>query len=812
MFVCGLTRLVAVFLRCSWDVLADDDPEDEPTQNEVAAANPAESAAAKKRRRKKKNKKKRKKKAAADADSLGNPGSSVDAMIEDVISHGFSRKQVMATLDRMWNAGLAYDSKDAILAELTKPKAGKPKQKRTQSQAAAMNGGAHAAAPKQQQQSKKQQQQPQQQATRKASTDAAAAPKVVAAAPAAPAVEDPATTAERLRTVAALPKLRQVLQALLQWRRQASAEQVSTFFTCGALDTILENVLRHATVADVQELRNLLKAMLVAPNSESVRCSAAATPPALACVVPLLTVVPTPPSLQVVTDIITHIRTAMDTFQALSVKPSEAAYAATRDEAIGAVAAQISASIAQFHESVGSESSVNSTVAAQDRARGRCRVIVCLRRCPPRDPVSHLNVLLCVCVDVCICMGVVGRCSPGGDGGCGDVCVIAASLAARLAKIPASVTDVAARFQRRDLCFGIASAEKDMYTTVTGSAAGPSGALPSAVADATLIAKVDALSPPASEEARSRQEKVAKVRVCVFLRACACRYVSCGWLCVCGSGKVLTVCFATPLSLPSFPQRMAELRQQYEDALEPVTQEEQELDANLDKLQARVEELKKQLQGLFKIPFPLLLRFLLRFLLLLLLPCVWCDWCDLRALRGCVHVCVLTISYYTLASAAHASIKKGQARRKALNEKRDAVASRFHGEVSRLNTEQQGLLTAVHRSEAAGALSKCVADLTARLARSAAQAEQTRARSVVGLRSRTRAGFLNAVLAFLAAEKPCTQFIQSRVTRTEHQLESLVRVLDVRWVCVVGVRRGGASAHIYVVRLPVRHVSCRATR
>lgn len=60
----------------------------------------------------------------------------------------------------------------------------------------------------------------------------------------------------------------------------------------------------------------------------------------------------------------------MATFGSLEVGASEPEYASTRDEAIGAVAAQMSAAIAAFRGSLGNEAVVAATVAEHDRARG----------------------------------------------------------------------------------------------------------------------------------------------------------------------------------------------------------------------------------------------------------------------------------------------------------------------------------------------------------------------------------------------------------------------------------------------------------
>ena len=579
-----------------WDVLADDD---EPiTQGNKSAEAAATNGEGKKKRRRRRHK--HAKKSNDDAGQLANPGGAVmKDLVEDCMSHGFSRAHIMKTIDVMWNAGLAYDKKEAVLAQLAN-KGGNKGKAATQGQK--QGGGKKSQAAK---------------AATKAATKAPApapapAPAKAAAqdaqAPAAGAQgEEPRSTAEMLRTVAAHPDVQQVLVALLAWRRRASRDQVSTFFTCGALDTILENVLRQPSLSTVeQELRKLLLATL--DGSESV-----------------------------VSDILSHLRTAITTFAGLEVAATEAEYATTRDEAIGAVAAQMSAAIAAFRRSLGSGATPG---ASGDAERAR------------------------------------------------------AAAAARLSKLPAASSDIGLRFRRRDLCFDIARADVSKCSAAsvmtTTAADGSDG-----VANPALVSKVKALSPPASEEARARQATVRK--------------------------------------------RMDELRTQYETALAPVTEEEEKLDSQIDSLQARKEQLQKELQ---------------------------------------------TVT---------AEIKAGRARRKELNAQRDSVALRFHGEVSTLNAEQQDLLTAVNRSEAAGALEECVKGLTSRLSEKAASAAVAVSRTASGQMARSRSQLFESVLAFLAAERPCMEFIRDRVFRTNQKLTALVRVAVVvgcaalRWYIVADV-------------------------
>lgn len=251
-----------------------------------------------------------------------------------------------------------------------------------------------------------------------------------------------------------------------------------------------------------------------------------------------------------------------------------------------------------------------------------------------------------------------------------------AAMHARLSKLPASTSDVAMRFQRRDLSYGIAKAEVAKCAAFGKTTSG-SGSGAAAVADPSLRAKVQALSPPSSAEARARQEAVR--------------------------------------------ERMDELRRQYEEALAPVTVMEQKLDTEIDQLAARKEQLEKELQQVT------------------------------------------------------AAIKEGRAKRKKLNADRDAVALNFHDEVSTLNAEQKDLLTAVNRSEAANALDKCVSTLTQRLQALAVTTEQARQRAMGNKVARSQSALLEAVLAFLMAERPCVQFIQDRVFRTGQQLTALVR-------------------------------------
>lgn len=260
-----------------WSVLADDD--DEP-RNTPAATNGADGAAKKKRRRRRHKHAKK----AAQAD-LGNPGTSVTSMVEEAMSHGFTRNQVQKVLDAMWRNGQAYDNKEAVLAELTKLASGKsagngkPKGGKKSAAAAA---AARAAPAKSKPAAKPKAAAPapaSAPAPVSAPTAAAPAPAPAAAPPAptaaevaAAAAEDARTTAETLRQAAALPDVRSVLVALLAWRRRATPAQVATFFTCGALDTILENVLRQRSVSGVEDqLRKLLLATLEGPNCETVR-------------------------------------------------------------------------------------------------------------------------------------------------------------------------------------------------------------------------------------------------------------------------------------------------------------------------------------------------------------------------------------------------------------------------------------------------------------------------------------------------------------------------------------------------------------